>query len=144
VSFVARRPIQDTILTPDRILPHFRVHHGKVVSRHTPTDDFILLSGASVIMWTHDQILSSNNDIFEQRSRERAVINRDGLLFFRGSAGVHACCVLNITSLGAGIRLDRLNIVPFDLGVSFDNFRTMRRCRLIWRDGYFIGAKLEV
>jgi hypothetical protein len=40
--------------------------------------------------------------------------------------------------------LDRLNIVPFDLGVSFDNFRTMRRCRLIWRDGYFIGAKLEV
>jgi len=33
--------------------------------------------------------------------------------------------------------------VPFDFGVSFDNFRTMRRYQLIWRDGYFIGAKFE-
>ena len=74
---------------------------------------------------------------------ERAVINRNGLLFFMGSVGVHTCCVLNITNDGAGIRADRLNIVPFDFGVSFDNFRTMRRCRLIWRDGYFIGAKFE-
>ena len=130
------------MLKPEDIA-HVRVYHGEVAGDHTPTDDLVLLNGASVIMWTHDQILSSNSDIFEQRSRERAVINRDGLLFFRGSAGVHACCVLNITSDGAGIRLDRVNIVPFDFGVSFDNFRTMRRYQLIWRDGYFIGAKFE-
>jgi hypothetical protein len=143
VSFVARRPIQDTILKPDRISPTSGSTMAKSSADHTPNDDFFLRSAGSV-MWTHDQILSSNDDIFERRSGERTVINRDGLLFFRGSSGVHTCCVLNITSDGAGIRLDRLNIVPFDLGVSFDNFRTMRRCRLIWRDGYFIGAKLEV
>ena len=45
-----------------------------------------------------------------------------------------------MTNLGAGIRLTSLNIVPFEFGISFDNFRAMRRCRLIWRDRDFVGV----
>jgi hypothetical protein len=45
--------------------------------------------------------------------------------------------------MGAGLRLTGLNIVPSEFGISFDNFRTMRRCRLIWRDGDFVGAAFE-
>jgi hypothetical protein len=67
-----------------------------------------------------------------------------GYYFSRGSAGVHACFVLNITSEGAGIRVDRINILPFDFGVSFDNFRTMRRCRLIWRAAISSARNLRV
>jgi hypothetical protein len=39
--------------------------------------------------------------------------------------------------------LNGLNIVPSEFGISFDNFRTTRRCRLIWRDGDFVGAAFE-
>jgi hypothetical protein len=63
------------------------------------------------------------------------VINRGALLFFMGGAAVHACCVRDVTNDGAGNRLTGLNLVPSDFGISLDNFRTMRRCRLIWRDG---------
>ena len=33
------------------------------------------------------------------------------------------------------------NMASFDL--TFDNFRTIRRCRLIWREGDFLGLAFE-
>jgi hypothetical protein len=74
----------------------------------------------------------------ERRAVGRTTINRDVLMFFNGS--VHACCVRDVTNHGAGLKLNGVNIVPLDFDISFDNFRTMRRCRLIWRDGDFVGA----
>jgi hypothetical protein len=76
----------------------------------------------------------------ERRAVGRTLINRGVLMHFAGRDGVHACCVRDVTNLGAGIRLTGLNIVPFEFAISFDNFRTMRRCRLIWRDGDFVGV----
>jgi hypothetical protein len=93
-------------------------------------------------MSTPDRVLSPDYDLFESRSKKRTTINH-GATFFASHAGVYSCCVRNVTNDGAGIRLNGLNIVPFEFDVSFDNFRTMRRCRLIWRDGDFIGAKFE-
>jgi hypothetical protein len=77
----------------------------------------------------------------ERRAGGRTTINRDVLMFFNGN--VHACCVRDVTNHGAGLRLNGLNIVPSDFGISFDNFRTMRPCRLIWRNGDFVGAAFE-
>jgi hypothetical protein len=34
-------------------------------------------------------------------------------------------------------------ILPSEFGILFDNFHTMRCCRLIWRDGDFVGAEFE-
>ena len=79
----------------------------------------------------------------ERRAVARTKINRDVLMFFMGQDRVHPCCVRNVTNHGAGLRLNGVNIVPSDFGISFDNFRTMRRCRLIWRNGYFVGAAFE-
>jgi hypothetical protein len=79
----------------------------------------------------------------ERRAIGRTLINRGVLLHFAGCDGVHSCCVRDVTNLGAGIRLNDLNIIPSEFGVSFDNFRTMRRCRLIWRDGDFVGVTFE-
>jgi hypothetical protein len=86
---------------------------------------------------------SPDDQVFERRSKGRTVVNWNGLIFFLGHHGVHGCCVLNVTNDGAAIRLNGLNIVPFEFGISFDNFRTMRPCRLIWRDGDLVGVAFE-
>jgi hypothetical protein len=87
--------------------------------------------------------ISQEDDLFEHRSKGRTIINRVALMFFAGQAGVHSCCVRDVTNDGAGIRLSGLNIVPPEFGVSFDNFRTMRLCRLKWRNGDFVGVTFD-
>ena len=94
-------------------------------------------------MSTTDLLVSKEDDLFERRSKGRTVINRDARMSFPGNVGVHSCSVRDVTNDGAGIRLSGLNIVPSDFGVSFDNFRTMRLCKLIWRDGDFVGVSFE-
>ena len=79
----------------------------------------------------------------ERRAVGRTTINRDVLMFFTGQDRVHECCVRNVTNRGASLRLNGVNIVPSEFGISFDKFRTMRRCRLIWRDGDLVGAAFE-
>jgi hypothetical protein len=88
------------------------------------------------------ELLQARPDV-ERRAVGRTTINRGVLMYFSGQDGVHACCVCDVTNHGAGLRLNSLNILPSEFGISFDNFRTMRRCRLIWRDGDFIGAAFE-
>jgi hypothetical protein len=57
----------------------------------------------------------------ERRSLGRTKINRGVLMHFAGCEGVHACCVHDVTNLGAGIRFNGLKIVPFGFGISFDS-----------------------
>jgi hypothetical protein len=94
-------------------------------------------------MPTLQEILQPRCDI-ERRAVGRTRINRDVLMFFAGQEPEHPCCVRDVTNQGAGLKLNGLNIVPSEFGISFDNFRTMRRCRLIWRDGDFVGVKFEI
>jgi CspA family cold shock protein len=49
-----------------------------------------------------------------------------------------------MTNIGAGIRIQDLPAVPLNFELSFDNFHTTRKCRLIWRDGDFIGAAFDI
>ena len=88
--------------------------------------------------------LPDDDIVFERRTKTRTTIKRDALLFFEGQNKVHPCCVRDATNDGAGIRLNGgFGILPLEFGVSFDKFRTMRKCRLIWRDGDFVGAHFE-
>jgi hypothetical protein len=91
-------------------------------------------------MLTLHEILSQGPA--ERRAIGRTIINRHALLFFAGQSGVYGCCVRDVTNHGAGIRLNGLNMVPLDFDISFDNFHSVRRCRLIWRDGDFVGVAL--
>jgi len=88
------------------------------------------------------EILRPQREV-ERRAIGRTLINRYVLMHFSGCCGVHDCCVRDVTNLGAGICLNGLNIVPSIFDISFDNFRTMRQCRLIWRDGNFVGAAFD-
>jgi hypothetical protein len=82
-------------------------------------------------------------DRLERRAKKRTPIHHGAALSFSPHGTVYACCVCNVTNDGSGIRLNGLKIVPSEFDLSFDNFRTVRRCRLIWRNGDFIGAKFE-
>ena len=79
----------------------------------------------------------------ERRSIGRTRIVKGALLFFSGQTGVRSCCVMDITNRGACIRTQDLALLPLNFELSFDNFRTIRRCRLVWRDGDFMGVAFD-
>jgi hypothetical protein len=79
----------------------------------------------------------------DRRSIGRTRIAKAALLFFGGQTGVRSCGVTDITSAGAGIRTQGLAVLPLNFELSFGNFRTIRKCRLIWRDGNFLGVTFE-
>ena len=84
-----------------------------------------------------------DNEIFERRSKARTAINRDAVISLKGNEAVRSCCVRNVTNAGAGIRFDQPDLRSFDFDVSFDRFRTMRKCRMIWQQGDFLGVAFE-
>lgn len=76
----------------------------------------------------------------ERRSITRTTISKDALLFFDAQRGALTCRVQDVTNAGAGIELHMPNLLPPDFELSFDNFHTVRECRVIWRQGDFIGV----
>jgi hypothetical protein len=89
-------------------------------------------------MSTAEQVLKAFGG--ERRAIGRTQINRNALLFFSSRAGAFPCCVRDVTNAGAGVRLEALHVLPVDFDLSFDNFRTVRKCRLIWRESDFVGV----
>ncbi len=79
----------------------------------------------------------------ERRSVDRSPISKGALLYFGAQRGGFACGVHDVTNAGARIRLNGLNILPPEFDLSFDNLHTVRKCRLIWRDGDFVGIAFE-
>jgi hypothetical protein len=141
---VSLRDYFRSIWSKHRTLPHAGVHRDGAGRSYSGRRLRFYSQRAPVIMpKPGDSSFPPEYDLFERRSKGRTVINRGALLFFMGNVKVHSCCVRDVTNDGASIRLNGLNIVPSDFGISFDNFRTMRRCRLIWRGGDFIGASFE-
>jgi hypothetical protein len=80
---------------------------------------------------------------FERRSIGRTKISKTALLFFIGQPSVRSCAVRDITNVGAGIRTQNFPVLPLNFELSFDNFRTVRKCHLIWRNADFVGVAFE-
>jgi hypothetical protein len=104
---------------------------------HITAGGFVFLARYP-FMLTLRQILQPHAE--ERRAVARTLINCDVLMHFAGCNGVYACHVCDVTSHGARIRLNGLNVVPFEFGKSFDKFRSLRKCRLIWRNSDFVGV----
>ena len=79
----------------------------------------------------------------DRRSIGRTKISKGALLFFSEGAGVHSCTIHDVTNFGAGIHLQGLKVIPLEFALSFDNFRSVRKCCLAWRQGDFFGAAFE-
>jgi hypothetical protein len=87
--------------------------------------------------------LSTPFKMNDRRSIGRTEIIKGALLFFGKKAGIQSCTVRDVTNLGAGIRSQDLTMMPLDFELSFDGFRTSRKCRLIWREDEFFGVAFE-
>jgi hypothetical protein len=86
---------------------------------------------------TKDTLKAAAN---ERRSVGRRKVVETALLFFGGRRGIITCGVRDLSRVGAGIRLQNVNVLPADFELTFDNFTTVRKCRLVWRQGDFTGV----
>jgi hypothetical protein len=123
-------------------MPCAQCAHCEVVNQRTatPANHLVVAPNAATkspypAAQTPTRLRAPLHRSHDDQSRRVNVLN--------GQDGVHACIVRNVTNQGAGLRLNGLNIVPSAFDISFDNFRTMRRCQLIWRDSDFVGAAFE-
>jgi hypothetical protein len=85
-------------------------------------------------------IPSPRND---RRAVCRAGIGRSALLFFKGQPGARGCKVIDISDSGAKLRTHNLSVLPSTFDLTFNNFETIRRCRLVWRDEELLGIAFE-
>jgi hypothetical protein len=79
----------------------------------------------------------------DRRAVGRAGIEKGALLFFKGQIGARGCNVIDISNGGARLRTHNLSVLPSKFELTFDNFSTIRWCRLIWRDGDFLGIAFD-
>ena len=79
----------------------------------------------------------------DRRAIGRASIGKGALLFFKGQIGARGCNVVDISDYGAKLRTHNLSVLPNTFELTFDNFVTIRWCRLIWRNGDFLGVAFE-
>jgi hypothetical protein len=85
-------------------------------------------------------MIVDETNLFERRSIGRTRITKGALLFLDQKLGISSCSIRDITNLGAGIRVQSLNVLPLIFELSFDNFRTVRACQLVWRQSEFLGV----
>jgi hypothetical protein len=109
---------------------------------HIPLGGFVFLSCR-----LHMDIANVDTDewdsLFDRRSTGRTKIAKGALLFFGQQVGVLSCTVTDITNTGAGLRTRDMALIPLTFEMTFDNFRTIRECRLIWRAGDFLGVAFK-
>ena len=75
----------------------------------------------------------------DRRAFVRLWVYRNALLSIPGQMIAQPCSVRDLTVEGASIRLNGTTLLPMEFEISFDGFRTLQLCRLIWRDGDFAG-----
>jgi hypothetical protein len=83
----------------------------------------------------------SLEDVFERRTSGRIKHNRGALLRITGLPSLFELTIRDVSDLGIGIRLHiDLPLLPVEFDLSDNRFRSAQHCRLIWRDGRFVGA----
>ena len=79
----------------------------------------------------------------EKLRLKRTKVHHPGKVFVLGH-NVHDCTVHNLTGLGICIELTTDSTqLPQTLDFSFDNFRTIHSCKIVWRQGKLAGVEFE-
>ncbi|WP_445819630.1 PilZ domain-containing protein [Bradyrhizobium sp. ISRA442] len=69
----------------------------------------------------------------ERRRVTRKTLEQTVMLSLPGKPTITPCKMLNLSVLGACVRLKSGSILSTDFRLSFDEFRTSFDCRLVWR-----------
>jgi hypothetical protein len=75
----------------------------------------------------------------ERRRATRKAVDQTVLLTLPGDVIVTPCRMLNLSVLGAGIRMSDTRLLSTEFELSFDEFRTSFPCRLIWCEDGLAG-----
>jgi hypothetical protein len=77
----------------------------------------------------------------ERRAIGRTRVDASGSVLPIGQYKLFECDVLDLTDHGARLDVGRLgNVLGDEFDFSFDNFRTIRKCKKIWHQASFIGV----
>jgi hypothetical protein len=79
----------------------------------------------------------------ERRANGRTLTNGSALLSIRGIQGTYTCGVRDMNQNGASLRINGPPLLPTEFSLSLDGLRTKIACRLIWRDGDFVGVAFQ-
>src|ERR1700733_6070589 len=66
----------------------------------------------------------------------------DCLLFFEGGRELRVVAY-HLSRSGALVHSDGLGLLPVHFYITFDDFLTVGKCRLVWRDGDDVGVVFE-
>lgn len=80
----------------------------------------------------------------ERRLVGRRARFRSALLVVPRLPGVYSCGLRDITYQGAGLRLQGIAVLPIDFNMSLDGLRSLIACRLIWREGDYVGVSFPL
>jgi hypothetical protein len=76
----------------------------------------------------------------EKRRLQRTKIRHSGKVFVGGET-LHVCTVHNVTGLGVCIEFAfHADELPDTVDFSFDNFRTVHSCEVVWRQSNLAGV----
>jgi hypothetical protein len=79
------------------------------------------------------------DNLFERRAIGRTKISIQAKILFNKPQRPVIGHVHDATNNGARIQADSLRLLPLTFELSFDNFKTARDCRLIWRNANLLG-----
>lgn len=79
----------------------------------------------------------------DRRSVVRKSFAHGALLFFQGQPGARGSCLIDISYAGFRLGCPRLTVLPITFQLTFNNFVTVQRCSLVWRNRDVIGATFE-
>jgi hypothetical protein len=91
----------------------------------------------------HHRVMNDDNDDNDRRDVTRTRVSRSAKIIppHRGSM-IH-CTVQNITSSGACLKLANTYGLPETFELTFEQGRTRRACRVVWRTADQIGVAFE-
>ena len=79
----------------------------------------------------------------ERRCVERRWIYQSALLSVPQLKFIGMCRLRDLTEKGAGIRIEKLPLLPIEFELSIDGFLSRKQCQLIWRQGDFVGVRFK-
>jgi len=79
----------------------------------------------------------------ERRERQRTRVLRNAKIIAPGISSMMHCTVQDITSSGACVRVADTYGMPLTFELTFEQGRTRRSCRVIWRSRDRLGVAFE-
>jgi hypothetical protein len=79
----------------------------------------------------------------ERRERQRTRVLRNAKIIAPSSSSMIHCTVQDITSGGACLNVTNTDGMPRTFELTFEQGRTRRFCRVVWRSGNMLGVAFE-